>query len=49
MVHLEFTSGKLRYCLTGSVLTVFDSDGTKLWHKFFKSVEVARKTFLKLK
>lgn len=49
MVHLEFTSGKLRYCLTGSVLTVFDNNGNKIWHKFFESVEIARKTFLSLR
>lgn len=48
MNHLEFNSGSLRYSLTGNCITVFNKSGVKIWHRFFESVEVARKAFLEL-
>ncbi len=48
MKHLEFMSGKFRYCLTGDCITVFDGNGTAVWHKFFDDHETAKKTFLEL-
>ncbi len=45
MNHLSFNSGPLRYCLTGNCLSVYDSNGKKLWCKFFESIKKAREIF----
>ena len=48
MAHLEFMSGKFKYSLTGDCISVFDSKGVAVWHKFFNSHAEAKKVFLEL-
>lgn len=46
MNHLEFEKNGRRYCLTGSVITIFQVNGEKLRQLFFEDAETARKAFL---
>ncbi len=48
MEHLTFNSGALRYSLVGNCLSVYDSNGKKLWFKFFESIKKAREIFAEL-
>ncbi|WP_156011650.1 hypothetical protein [Treponema sp. C6A8] len=46
MNHLEFEKNGRRYCLTGTVITVFLDNGIKLRQLFFKDAKTARDAFL---
>lgn len=47
MNHLEFEKYGKRYCLTGSVITVFLDNGFKLRQLFYHDNEQARQAFLR--
>lgn len=47
-MSMRFRSGRMIFILTGKVLSVYTSDGTKVWCKFFPSIDVAREEFLAL-
>lgn len=46
MNHLEFERDGKRYCLTGTVITVFLTNGIKQHQFFFKDTQTARYEFL---
>ena len=46
MNHLEFERDGKRYCLTGSVITVFLVDGIKQKQVFYKDFQTAYRAFL---
>lgn len=45
-MHLEFTTFKYRFSVTGSVLTIFDLSGNVLRQYFYKDFNTARQEFL---
>jgi hypothetical protein len=48
MNHLEFEKNGRRYCLTGSVITIFLDNGVKLRQLFFHDEKTAREAFMKV-
>lgn len=46
MNHLEFEKNGKRYCLTGSVITIFLRNGIKQNQFFYKDFQTARYAFL---
>jgi len=46
MNHLEFDSNGLRFCLTGTIITVYGSDGVKVRQYFYDSKWEARRVFM---
>lgn len=47
-MSMRFRSGIMVYILTGKVMTVYTSNGVKVWTKFFNSVDEAREEFMAL-
>ena len=45
---MRFRSGVMVYILTGKVMSVYTTDGTKVWCKFFNTIDEAREQFLAL-
>ena len=45
-MHLEFSTYKYRFSVTGSVLTIFDLSGKALRQYFYSDYEAARQEFL---
>ena len=48
MKHLEFERDGKRYCLTGTVITVFLIGGIKQAQHFYKDFQSAYKAFLEI-